>query len=175
LTRRLAADLISSSDVFKSTQQFWLRTGLVSNKDYTSPESLVLQNRGWIGGVPAACTPQVNPPPCWDVYLTPLGVEAFRELAPRDAANRQYFSVPIAKRELVGVTGVSRDVRAADVEFTWHWMPLNEVGQALVVAGVNYKSVVVFRHYDDGWRLMETAPARRLGLDEALKNAEAIP
>ena len=41
LTRRLASDLIASSDTFKSTQQFGLRTGIVSNKDYVAPEYLL--------------------------------------------------------------------------------------------------------------------------------------
>src|ERR1700686_5942981 len=50
LTRRLASDLIASSDTFKNTQQFGLRTGVISNKDYLSPEYLVLQRRGWITG-----------------------------------------------------------------------------------------------------------------------------
>src|ERR1700676_1325645 len=36
LTRRLAADLISTSDTFKAPQLFWLRTGIVSNQ-YSSP------------------------------------------------------------------------------------------------------------------------------------------
>ena len=53
LTRRLAGDLIAGSENFQSTQQFWLRTGLVSNKDYLSPEYLVLQQRGWIKGTPS--------------------------------------------------------------------------------------------------------------------------
>ena len=55
LTRRLAADLIASSDTFKGAQQFWLRTGLISNKDYISPEYLVLQRRGWITGTLKYC------------------------------------------------------------------------------------------------------------------------
>src|SRR5713226_5468065 len=33
LTRRLAADMIAGSETFKTAQQFWLRTGIVSNKD----------------------------------------------------------------------------------------------------------------------------------------------
>ncbi len=41
LTRRLAADLISASDAFKAPQMFWLRTGIVSNKDFSSPDSMV--------------------------------------------------------------------------------------------------------------------------------------
>ena len=50
LTRRLATDLIAGSETFKTTQLFWLRTGVISNKDYTSPEYLVLRRHGWITG-----------------------------------------------------------------------------------------------------------------------------
>ena len=50
LTRRLATDLIAGSETFKMTQLFWLRTGVISNKDYTSPEYLVLRRHGWITG-----------------------------------------------------------------------------------------------------------------------------
>ena len=34
LTRRLATDLISASDAFKTPQQYVLQTGVISNKDY---------------------------------------------------------------------------------------------------------------------------------------------
>src|SRR5580704_9393792 len=74
LTRRLAADLIGGSDAFKEPQQFWLRTGVVSNKDYLSPEYLVLQRHGWISGSSNPCPADVSPAPCWDVTLTPNGV-----------------------------------------------------------------------------------------------------
>ena len=77
LTRRLAADLISASDAFKTPQLFWLRTGIVSNKDFSSPDSMVLQRRGWIIGTEEKCPAGVDPPPCWDVVLTPLGVERY--------------------------------------------------------------------------------------------------
>src|SRR5258708_12234239 len=81
LTRRLAADLIDRSNTFKDVQQFWLHTGRVSNKDYLAPESLVLQQHGWISGTRATCPPDLAPPPCWDVLLTPSGVDTFRMLA----------------------------------------------------------------------------------------------
>jgi hypothetical protein len=42
LSRRLAADLIEGSDVFKTPQSLFVHTGVVSNKDYLSPASLVL-------------------------------------------------------------------------------------------------------------------------------------
>lgn len=177
LTRRLAADLIAGSETFKTTQQFWLRTGVISSKDYASPEYLLLQHRGWITGAAVPCGPNAAPrgapPACWDVALTPLGVETFRDLIPKDAATSQFFSVPVARRELVAVTGISKEGNFADVEFRWKWAPLNEVGAALNAGGVQYNSTVAFRHYDDGWRLIEgSAPRSNQSLDDALKNAE---
>jgi hypothetical protein len=176
LTRRLAADLIASSDAFKSTQQFWLRTGVISNQDYTSPENLVLQRHGWITGAVDACPPEIAPAPCWEVALTPKGVETFHDLIPSGAATSQYFSVPVARRQLTGVTGISRSGNAADVEFLWKWIALNEVGAAFYAGGVQYKSTVGFRQYDDGWRVVEGGtPKNNQGLDDALKNSEPAP
>ncbi len=81
LSRRLAADLIEGSDAFKTPQSLLVRTGVVSNKDYLSPESLVLQHHGWISATTAPCPPALAPPPCWDVVLTPSGVETVRTVA----------------------------------------------------------------------------------------------
>jgi hypothetical protein len=176
LTRRLASDLIASSDTFKSTQQFGLRTGIVSNKDYISPEYLVLQRRGWITGSVAPCPPEVAPAPCWQVALTPIGVETFHDLIPSGTGDSQYFSVPVARRQLTGMTGISKNGNAADVDFLWKWIPLNEVGAALYAGGVQYQSTVGFRQYDDGWRVIEgSAPKISQGLDDALKNSEPAP
>jgi hypothetical protein len=176
LTRRLASDLIASSETFKSTQQFWLHTGVISNKDYISPEYLVLQRRGWITGASSNCPPNVAPPPCWDVALTPIGVETFHDLIPAGATDAHSFSVPAARRQLTGITGISKDGNAADVDFLWKWVPLNEVGAALYAGGVEFRSTVGFRRYDDGWRIIEgSAPKSDQGLDDALKNAEPAP
>src|SRR6476660_2701664 len=91
LSRRLASDLIAGSDVFKSPQLFWLRTGVISGKEYSSPDYLVLQHRGWITGVTVPCPPSGVEAPrtgglpcCWEVTLTPLGVDAFRGLVPKN-------------------------------------------------------------------------------------------
>ncbi len=173
LTRRLATDLIAGSDTFKATQKFWLRTGTTSNQDYFSPEYLVLQHRGWITAANVACPPAVAPPPCWDVALTPLGVGVFRDLIPANTVQSQYFGVPVARRQLTGVTGISKNGAVADVDFLWKWVPLNEAGQALFAGDVQYKSTVTFRLYDDGWRVAEAAmPKTNQGLDDALKNAQ---
>jgi hypothetical protein len=173
LTRRLASDLIAGSEAFKEPQQFWLRTGIISNKTYLSPEYLVLQRHGWVTGSNAACPQDVNPPPCWDLALTPNGVIVFRDLIPSDAMTSQYFSIQAARRELLDVTGINKRDDDADVDFRWKWVPLNAVGSALYNEGVEYNSTVGFRHYDDGWRLIEGAtPKLQQGMDDALRSAE---
>jgi len=173
LTRRLAADLIAGSDTFRTTQQFWLRTGIIPNKEYVSPEYLVLHRRGWIVGTLVSCPADVAPPPCEDVTFTPLGVETFRDLIPNGGAALQYFDVPIANRELIEVTGISKNGGLADVDFSWKWVPVNEVGSALYSGGMRYNSSVGFKHYDDGWRVIEGRSSKNeMSLDDALKNAE---
>lgn len=172
LTRRLAADLIASSDAFRAPQLFWLRTGVISNKDYLSPDYLVLQHRGWISGTKRACPAGLAPVPCWDVMLTPSGVDTFQLLISEDDRGKQYFSVPAARRELVAITGIIKQGKLADVEFNWKWVPLNEVGAAFYSGDLPYKSTTSFRDYDDGWRLVASPVHSGQTLDDALKNAE---
>lgn len=172
LTRRLAADLITGSSTFKTPQQFFLRTGIVSNHDYLAPESLVLQRRGWISASTKYCPAGVAPPPCWDVVLTPSGVDTIRTLISPEDVGKTAFNVAAARRELLQVTGISKQGNLGDVDFTWHWIPLNEFGAALYSSDLRYKSTVAFRYYDDGWRLAETAFRSGQTLDEALKTAE---
>jgi hypothetical protein len=172
LTRRLAADLISASESFRAPQQYLLQTGVVSNKDYLAPEYLVLQHHGWISAATAPCPAGPVPPPCWDILLTPAGVDTIRALIPADDAEKQSFAIPVARRELLSVTGIAKQGNAADVEFTWRWVPLNEIGAALYSSDLHSKSTVGFRAYDDGWRLVQTASHSGQSLDDALKNAE---
>ena len=172
LTRRLAADLISASDAFRAPQPFVLRTGVVSNKDYVSPEYLVLQHHGWISAANAPCAAGITPPPCWDVLLTPSGVDAVRALIPAEEADKSSLSIPVARRELVAVTGVAKQNNTADVDFTWKWAPLNEVGAALYSGDLRYNSTVEFREYDDGWRIRQSDFRSGQKLDDAVKNAE---
>lgn len=175
LTRRLARDLIAGSAAFNSPQQFWMHLGVISNKDFTSPEYLVLQHHGWISGSPAACTADVAPPPCWTVLLTPQGVDTFRDLLPASGADSNYFNIPTARRELLAVTGISKEGNLADVDFTWKWSPMNEVGAALYVGDSEYTATVGMKHYDDGWRVMDgNAAQNHQDLASALKNAEPV-
>jgi hypothetical protein len=172
LTRRLAADLIGRASAFKVPQQFWMQTGVVSNKDYLSTEYLALQHHGWISAADAPCPPALAPPPCWDVALTPAGVETIKAIVQPADADKSSFSIPAVRRDLVAITGVSKQGNLADVEFIWKWTPLNEFGAALYSSDTHYRSTVGLRDYDDGWRVLQSAPHAAQPLDDALKNAE---
>jgi hypothetical protein len=175
LTRRLATDLIAASTEFQTPQRYTLQTGVVSNKDYPSPEYLVLQHHNWISANSTPCPPGMTPPPCWDVILTPAGVETIRTIVSAEEAAKSTVLFPAARRELVSVTGIARQGSVADVEFTWKWIPLNEVGAALYSGDLHYKSVVGFRQYDDGWRVQQGTPRSGQSVEDALKNAEPAP
>jgi hypothetical protein len=175
LTRRLAADLISASSELRTPQRFVVQTGVLSSKDYPSPEYLVLQHHGWISANSAPCPRDLTPPPCWDLLMTPSGVDAVRAALSSDQAGGSLLAIPVARRELVGVDGIAKQGNSADVDFTWRWVPLNEIGAALYSGDVHYKSVIGFRNYDDGWRMIEGVPRSGQSMDDALKNAEPIP
>ena len=85
------------------------------------------------------------------------------------------MSLPVARRELLGITGITKQENSADVEFEWKWVPLNEIGEALYSRELRYRSSVGFRKYDDGWRLLQTPVRSAQTMDDALKNAELIP
>ena len=174
LTRRLAADLISASDAFKAPQMFWLRPGVVSNKAFSSPDFMVLQRRGWILGTEQKCPPGIEPAPCWDVVLTPLGVETIRPLISSALPDNGPIGIQVARHELIGISGISKAGNSADVEFTWHWVAINPVGAALYDGGVHYRSAALFRSYDDGWRVVEQTVPSNQTLEEALRNAQPV-
>jgi hypothetical protein len=97
----------------------------------------------------------------------------FRDLIPPDATASQYFSVEAARRELLAVTGISRNDQLAEVDFRWKWIPMNAVGAALYNENVEYASTVGFRKYDDGWRMIDNSAEKSYqGMDDALKSAQ---
>lgn len=174
LTRRLAADLIAASPVFRAPRQFQLRTGVMSNKDYLSPNYLDLQHHGWISATTVRCPSDIAATPCSDVVLTPAGVETFQSLiAPRDS-EKQAFSIPVLRRDLISIAAISKNGGSADVEFSWRWTPVNEVGAALYpnASETSYTATVVFRRFDDGWRVVESHSNIGGPLDEALRSVE---
>ena len=173
LSRRLARDLIAGAPPFKTLQIFDLKSGIVSNQEFNSPESLVLERRGWIIGTQQKCPPGVQPPPCWEVVLSPAGVEIFKPLMPSGASGM--VPVPVARREVVEITGISKAGTFADVEFTWRWVPVNEVGSALYDSGVRYRTSVGFRCYDDGWRVLTDQMRNNQSIEDSLRNSQPAP
>ncbi|MGC2370505.1 MAG: hypothetical protein WA474_15670, partial [Candidatus Sulfotelmatobacter sp.] len=109
---------------------------------------------------------------CWDVSLTPSGVDTFQSLIAPGEADKQLLNIPAVRRELIGVTGIYKQANIAEVEFDWKWIPLNEVGAALYPGDLRYRSSVLFRCYDDGWRLVDRVAHPAETLDQSLKNAE---
>lgn len=175
LTRRLAADLISASPTFKAPQKFLIQTGIVSSNQYPSPDFLVLQEHGWMNASNSPCPAGIAPPPCSELNLTPSGVDAVRTLVSGDDATKPSFSIPVARHELTGINRISKQGNLADVDFTWGWIPLNEIGAALYSSSQRYQSTVGFRKYDDGWHVVENTPHPEQSLTDALKNAELAP
>jgi hypothetical protein len=106
------------------------------------------------------------------VVLTPLGVDAVRPLISKALPGNGPLAIQVARRELLGISGIGKAGNFADVEFTWRWVSINQVGAALYDSGVRYRSTVGFRGYDDGWRVVEQAVPSNQPLDEALRNAQ---
>jgi hypothetical protein len=104
--------------------------------------------------------------------LTPAGVDTLQSLIAPGDAEKQSFSIPAAHRELIAITGIAKQGNTAEVEFTWRWLPANEVGAALYPTSIHYRSTTILRDYDDGWRLVQSTAHPAQSLDEALKNAE---
>jgi hypothetical protein len=175
LTRRLAFDLISASDAFKTPLHYVVQTGIVSNTDYATPESLALQHHGWTTASTTACPAGLAPAPCWDILLTPSGVDTLRAIVSDEEAAKRSIAIPVARRELLSITGIAKQGNSADVDFTWTWVPLNEIGAALYSRDVHSKATVGFRDYDDGWHVIEHAAPSGQSLEEALKNSEPAP
>ena len=100
----------------------------------------------------------------WGRMYEALGITLRQDNGPME--------IPVARRQLLGVSGISKSANIADVEFTWRWVPINPVGAALYDSGVRYRSTVGFRSYDDGWRVVDQSVPSNQTLDEALRNAQ---
>ena len=102
-------------------------------------------------------------------------MEVVRSSLATDQAAKSSISLPVARRELLDITGIAKQDNSADVEFDWKWVPLNEIGATLYSRDLRYRSSVGFRKYDNGWRLLEAPVHSAQSMDDALKNAELIP
>jgi hypothetical protein len=65
-----------------------------------------------------------------------------------------YWDIDIADREIVEITGITQGKEGeAKVEFTWKWVPANEIGKRLLIVNNVFRTAIQFQLYDDGWRV----------------------
>lgn len=91
------------------------------------------------------------------IEVTKLGRERVsRSQATASELHKRYF-FRVAQRKLVTVTGVATGEQGqAQVEFTWTWKPINEIGRSLRADATTYQAMTRFRLFDDGWRIEGT-------------------
>ena len=116
LTRRLATDLIAASDDSRPRSSSPCRPEPSPTKTTCRPEYLVLQQHGWISATKAPCSPGLA------AALLGRSADAIRSghgprPGSRQEADKALLFIPVAKRELLGVTGISKQGNAADVDF----------------------------------------------------------
>jgi hypothetical protein len=113
----------------------------------------------------------------WSFYVEPVLTEKGKTFVSGERGARDAFVVPLAHRELLEVTGITKtgDV-IAKAQYMWREVP-TEVGRAFVPGtpeyqglpaslrqtlaqrnqtkeyGKNKRGTTVFHLYDDGWRL----------------------
>lgn len=182
LTPDRAASLIRDLDQFTREAHVTIQTGIPFQSLFRclsqaeverTPLSRFLVERGWVRFEVREATLGLGAKaPCPAMALTAAG----------DAASAQWtrgrspspegttWAVPVARRELMGVTGLSTGPDgSAQVEFDWKWAP-NETGAALgkAIDKANAlfqqvrKSRASCRRSDDGWQCqlgMWTTPA----------------
>ncbi|MGA1998461.1 MAG: hypothetical protein ABSG52_00590 [Terriglobales bacterium] len=89
------------------------------------------------------------------VVLTSKGSDTVRQLGGIINSDLNYVSVPSGAQEVVAVTGVSIDGKAAVADFDWRWN-FNELGAVLnpLDVGILRHGRAFLRLYDDGWRVV---------------------
>lgn len=113
----------------------------------------------------------------WAFDVEPFLTEQGKELASGGREDQNAPSVILARRELIEVTGITRDGQTSQAEYTWKEVP-TAAGRAFVPDSPEHESLppplrqtlrgrnqtkefdkvrrgrAVFQLYDDGWRLL---------------------
>lgn len=150
LSRNNAADLISQSNTFITNQSANYqpnlpreRLFLLMDNTYEGDFHRALKEVGFIDSNLELTEAGINATKGWKMDSTIKGSES--------------YSVPLAKRELVEVTGIGeiqgQSGSFIEAKFKWRWEPINDIGKAMKLEiRVGYGSAI-FRKFDDGWRL----------------------
>lgn len=143
LTSEAAARVIRDLEPFRRQAHFRIQTDVALQSVFRcltqaeverTPLTQFLVERGWVRFEmrDAAVGVGVNAS-CPAMALTPTGKAASAQWmrAPSASGAGTTWSVPVARRELLDVTGLSsRPDGSVQVEFDWRWTP-NEIGAAL--------------------------------------------
>lgn len=158
LSRSGAARLISDDQKFSEVLKAEFRYGQVYAQGMSDTESYqlysVLKSLGYIEESQDR-NPLIN-----NVNLTEKGK---RESANWEKGNNlwgNYYKIPLAKREVVEVTGISEPKSGenfAQATFTWRLQPVGEIGKALdngKESEQKFDGTATFQKFDDGWRVV---------------------
>jgi hypothetical protein len=186
LDRERATVLIKDLDGFKGEPFFWIRTNMPFRSTFKcetqaeverAPLHQFLTRQGWVRyetrSTVVGFDTKVS---CPSLTLTPAGDAASARWtkARGSMAGESSWAVPIGRRELVAVTGLtSAPDGSTSAEFEWRWVA-NDIGTALrqSIPGADSffdrtrKGHATCRRYDDGWRCtlgMWPTPADALG------------
>lgn len=158
LSRSKAAALISENQKFSEAIKGEMRFGQVYAKGMSDTENYelyaVLKSLGYIE------EGQDKNPLMSNVNLTEKGkIEA----ANWEKGNNLWgdnYKIPLAKREVVEVTGISESKSGdnfAQATFTWHLQPIGEIGKALDTgkdSEQKFDGTATLQKFDDGWRVV---------------------
>jgi hypothetical protein len=142
LTRSDAAEKLSRSDLFSKTVTFEYTKYLAYRRGANSAGDFfrALNYLGYTdekGG------------------LTEKGISEKKNWIPSSMS--EDYEVPLATRELLEITGIGElqgETGAfVEVQYTWKWSPVNEVGTLMKLDEKTNAGSAAFRRFDDGWRL----------------------
>jgi len=94
-------------------------------------------------------------PPTCKLVLTANGLKASAswKVDRRDGESIESVSIPVAKPELVEITGITEKDNEATATYTWRQKPINDIGEAMGYGKVE-QGAMQFRKFDDGWRVV---------------------
>jgi hypothetical protein len=168
ISRERAADLIRSNNEFKRPDGVKLLTGKFcydwrNLRDvYTSYAPLESADLLKVSDLGAGCGSM------WlkryNVELTSSGMARAKSWTTSDdkgwatdAQGSTTYFIPTASKELVEVTGITKDPEGgqAQAEFTWKWAPTEDASRFGKVPSAELKKgLASLQLYDDGWRIV---------------------
>jgi hypothetical protein len=96
----------------------------------------------------------------WGLQIGPNGRSFLKEVRYNSAtSNLMITTIGYHKRKLLAITGISdaqNGLKAADFDFAWEWVNVSPdlTKECLTMPADFGKARVLFKRYDDGWRMV---------------------